>query len=173
MSSLVPPKIAPLEQIVTASKGEKIIILCTIKRGTPPFKIEWIKDNNVLQPNENIKFKGDEEDSNLIIKSTRETDSGNYTCIAKNAFGSDTFTTQVFIRGKMKLTGTPLLIQLLPLKAPPNWIQKPSDVRVEHGSSVEVICSASGQPRPSITWKKREGSFVDCRFAFAQNVTGI
>ena len=36
----------------------------------------------------------------LSIKSTRPTDVGNYTCIAKNAFGSDSFSTQLNIQGR-------------------------------------------------------------------------
>ena len=43
---------------------------------------------------------GEEEDSTLSIRSTKESDAGNYTCIAKNAFGSDSFTTRLFIQGK-------------------------------------------------------------------------
>ena len=26
------------------------------------------------------------------------------------------------------------------------------------GSSVEIVCSASGQPNPSVTWKKKQGT---------------
>ena len=42
-------------------------------------------------------------------------------------------------------------------KAPPSWIHKPTDARTVQGSSVEIICSASGQPNPAVTWKKHQG----------------
>ena len=48
----------------------------------------------------------------------------------------------------------------LSLKAPAKWIRKPIDVRTEQGASVEVICSASGEPNPLISWKKMEGTLV-------------
>lgn len=79
---------------------EKVGILCIITKGTPPFRIEWTKNGNVIQSDENIKIKKDEEDSVLTIKSSKESDAGNYTCSVKNAFGSDSSTSQVLIRGK-------------------------------------------------------------------------
>ena len=59
-----------------------------------------MKDGNVIQSGDHTKIKGDEEDSTLSIRSTKESDAGNYTCIAKNAFGSDSFTTRLLIQGK-------------------------------------------------------------------------
>ena len=32
------------------------------------------------------------------------------------------------------------------------------DMRTLKGLSVEVICTASGQPNPSVTWKKKQGT---------------
>lgn len=46
-----------------------------------------------------MKITGDQEDSNLIIKSIKEEDAGNYTCMAKNLFGADSFTTKLAIQG--------------------------------------------------------------------------
>ena len=92
--------ISPLEQVLTARNQEKITILCTVKKGTPPFKIEWLKDDIAIQSNENVKIKGDEEDSTLSIKSTRESDAGNYTCVARNAYGSHSFTTKLVVQGR-------------------------------------------------------------------------
>lgn len=59
-----------------------------------------MKNGHTLPPDENIRFKGDEEDSTLIIKAARVSDAGNYTCSVKNAFGSDSFATQIVIKGK-------------------------------------------------------------------------
>ena len=64
-----------------------------------------MKDENPIQPGDHTKIKGDQEDSTLSIRSTREFDAGNYTCIAKNAFGSDSFTTRLVIQGKICASG--------------------------------------------------------------------
>ena len=85
---------------MSANTDEKISIYCTIKKGTRPIKIEWMKDGVVLQSNENVKIMSDEEDSVLSIRSTKDADAGNYTCIAKNAFGSDFYTAQVIVKGE-------------------------------------------------------------------------
>ena len=85
---------------MTTKIEEKIAIFCVIRKGTPPFKIEWSKDGNLIQSDDRVKIKKDEEESNLVIKSSKESDAGNYTCTAKNAFGTDSSTTQVLIRGK-------------------------------------------------------------------------
>ena len=82
--------------------NQKISITCTINEGTRPIKIEWMKDGIVLQSNDNLKIVGDDEDSVLSIRSTKDADAGNYTCIAKNAFGSDFYTAQVVVRGESK-----------------------------------------------------------------------
>ena len=79
---------------------EKISLFCEIRRGSPPFKIEWTKNGNDIQSDEHTKIQRVEEDSVLIIKSSKESDAGNYTCTVKNSFGSDSSTTQLVIQGK-------------------------------------------------------------------------
>ena len=78
-----------------------------------------MKDGNLIQSGDHTKIKGDEEDSTLSIRSTKESDAGNYTCIAKNAFGSDSFTARLLIQGKdgaNPLSITKLLLLIFPLK---------------------------------------------------------
>ena len=47
---------------------------------------------------------------------------------------------------------------LFKLQAPPTWVHKPVDTKITHGSSVEIVCSATGQPSPQITWTKNQGT---------------
>ena len=94
------PVIAPFEPVISTTANKKISIHCNIKEGTPPFRIEWSKDGQAIRSSEHVRIMGEEEDSVLSIKSTKESDTGNYTCLAKNAFGSDSFTSQLAIQGK-------------------------------------------------------------------------
>lgn len=41
--------------------------------------------------------------------------------------------------------------------APPKWETLPVDVLTNSGESVTVKCTASGSPKPEITWKKIGG----------------
>ena len=94
--------IAPFEPLIVTSSGEKVSITCNVKKGSPPFKIEWSKDGEAVQSDEHKKVIGDQEDSMLTIKSTRANDAGNYTCSAKNAFGSGSFSTRLMVQGRSR-----------------------------------------------------------------------
>ena len=87
---------------MNAKINAKVLILCTMNQGAPPFSIEWMKDGKLLQSDDHIKIHQVEEYSTLSIKSTKESDAGNYTCHAKNSYGSDSFTTRLVIQGKVK-----------------------------------------------------------------------
>ena len=60
-----------------------------------------MKDGKLLQSDDHTKIHQDEEYSTLSIKWTREADAGNYTCHAKNPHGSDSFSTQLVVQGKI------------------------------------------------------------------------
>ena len=94
------PVISRSDPVLSTTVNKKILIPCNIEEGTPPFNFEWLKDGVSIQSNENIKIRA-EEDSTLSIKSTKESDAGNYTCIARDAHGSASFTTQLIIQGEL------------------------------------------------------------------------
>ena len=85
---------------MSANANQKISIHCTIDQGTRPIKIEWMKDGVLIQSNDNLKIVGDDEDSTLSIRFAKDVDAGNYTCVAKNSFGSDFYTAQVVVKGE-------------------------------------------------------------------------
>ncbi|KAM7308569.1 hypothetical protein ISCGN_012203 [Ixodes scapularis] len=63
---------------------------------------------------------------------------GNYTCIAKNRAGFDSFTAY------------------LDVQAPPLWKKRPEDVRVNIGHRAIIECLATGSPTPKIKWRKQQ-----------------
>lgn len=80
-------------------EGEKGSALCTVKSGDSPFDFEWKKDGNTLEVSSNIAIQSVLDSSVLVIQSVTSESSGNYTCVAKNAFGSDRFTAALTVTG--------------------------------------------------------------------------
>uniref|UniRef100_A0A665VT70 Hemicentin-1 n=1 Tax=Echeneis naucrates TaxID=173247 RepID=A0A665VT70_ECHNA len=75
----------------------------------------------------------------LAIKETQRADAGDYSCLAVNTAGTSS--------GKISLD----------VGAAPQFIQEPSDVSADIGSSVSLLCSAQGYPEPVVTWRRQDG----------------
>lgn len=66
--------------------------------GNPVPEVEWLFNNNPLQPNERIQQLYDGENIELIIQNANpETDSGDYKCIASNPFGHTSHGAKVIV----------------------------------------------------------------------------
>nr|XP_024214159.1 Down syndrome cell adhesion molecule-like protein Dscam2 isoform X8 [Halyomorpha halys] len=112
---------------------------CIVGSGDLPLKIEWdypgkeVTDSGVsiarLAPRVSL----------LTIPIILSKHVGNYSCIASNEAGSDSYT-------------TPLIVNV-----PPRWIIEPTDKAFAQGSDAKVECKADGFPRPAVTWKRATG----------------
>ena len=98
---LAGPRIVKFEFPLDLQVGQRTSVPCLVSSGSPPYKFEWIKDGLVISSNERTSIGEFEGVSTLVIKETSIEDAGNYTCIAKNAFGSDSFTAKLTLKGKM------------------------------------------------------------------------
>jgi hypothetical protein len=52
-----------------------------------------------LNPESNFRIDSSAEYSNFIIANIDRTDSGNYSCLVRNAFGSDSQSVRLNVRG--------------------------------------------------------------------------
>ncbi|XP_076306880.1 cell adhesion molecule Dscam1-like isoform X1 [Tachypleus tridentatus] len=75
----------------------------------------------------------------FIINNVNVKHIGNYTCIATNPAGKDSFSSELKVRG------------------PPRWIDEPQDITISIGKKASIRCSASGYPKPEIHWKRNSG----------------
>ena len=66
----------------------------SIEEGSFPIFFEWFKNSKPLKPNPDVNYKIENSEmlSTLKIIKIDLNDVGNYTCIAKNTFGSDSQT---------------------------------------------------------------------------------
>ena len=65
---------------------------------------KWIKNGSKLDNNPDFDYKieNTDDESHLRLKNLNRGDSGNYSCIASNAFGSDIQTSILYIKGLIK-----------------------------------------------------------------------
>ncbi|XP_053206708.1 cell adhesion molecule DSCAM-like isoform X1 [Panonychus citri] len=133
------PKVNPFGPFIKPVIGGKTSFTCQSLSGSPPLHVSWFKDGNELTDSVSVRIQSNADPSMLIIDSIQSSHSGNYSCKISNRFGYDTFTTELLVEG------------------PPNWIEKPKDIKSHHGETIIVNCKVSGHPKPRIQWKKLTG----------------
>nr|XP_046199781.1 neural cell adhesion molecule L1-like protein isoform X5 [Oncorhynchus gorbuscha] len=128
-SLLVP---SGVQSEVRLLKGEELVLEC-IAEGFPTPVIEWTKRTEKLPKRANLKNYG----KRLTINNIEEEDDGKYTCEARNSVGVTVHNFNVMV------------------EEPPRWQPEPPKGQLAVvGSDVHIKCSASGIPRPVISWRK-------------------
>ncbi|XP_053206039.1 cell adhesion molecule DSCAM-like isoform X2 [Panonychus citri] len=135
------PKVNPFAPMIKPMIGGKTSFACQSLFGSPPLSISWYKNGIQLTDSSSTRIRTNEDSSMLTIDSIKSSHSGNYTCKISNRFGSDAFTSELLVEGS------------------PNWISQPKDtIKVNYGDSMTVQCSASGYPKPNVSWKRFKDS---------------
>ena len=128
------PRIVPFALSNDIEMGQRVSIVCSLKEGTPPISFSWRRDGlPVSQKDELSVLNNGEYQETLQIAAVSPNHVGNYTCAAKNAFGSDQIS-----------------VALLP-NYPPQWVN--GDVKTVSGVSGQTValdCAAKGEPSPRI-----------------------
>ncbi|KAF2366284.1 Fibronectin type III, partial [Trinorchestia longiramus] len=139
---IVPPRLAPVVFVGGTSAGLPAQATCIVLDGDPPITLRWLKDGHPI----NTAVAGvllsqhSEITSTLSIERTSAQHSGNYTCAASNA-ATTTYSSATLI-----------------INMPPSWVQEPEDATVVQGETLQLLCSASGVPLPSVVWRKQTSS---------------
>jgi len=115
---------------------------CEVK-GNPEPQVTWLKQNSTLRADKRVVHSR----GGLVITDVTSQDVGMYTCVARNIFG-------------VKTASATLTVQVAALIT-----QKPSSVLVEEGQNVSLLCKATGQPNPTVTWHKAFSHFPKGRTA--------
>ncbi|XP_049276092.1 titin-like [Rhipicephalus sanguineus] len=93
-----PPKVQPFSFPTTKAMPKKVVVHCSAVEGSEPFEFSWIKDGARLESNSRMEVKQLSETlSTLTINKAGAEDIGNYTCIVRNAAGSDAATSQLLV----------------------------------------------------------------------------
>jgi len=100
--------------------------------GNPEPKVTWLKQNsNLLADKRVVPSRG-----GLMITDVTSQDEGRYTCVARNILGE--------VSSSVTLT-----VQVGAVIS-----QKPSSVIIEEGQNLNLVCKVTGQPTPTVTWRK-------------------
>ncbi|KAL9929190.1 roundabout 3 isoform 1-T1 [Glossina fuscipes fuscipes] len=116
------------------AQGDTALLECAAPRGIPEPVVLWKKNGQILdlESSKRIRLV---DGGNLAVQDTRQSDEGQYQCVAKNPVGireSKTATLKVHIK--------------------PFIIRGPHDQTVLEGSSVTFPCRVGGDPMPDVLW---------------------
>lgn len=98
-----PPKVGELSFPSDVALGDEVIVTCVVKKGSQgPYQITWQKDAKEVTKDAGGRVSvstPSKSSATLRIASLRAEDVGNYTCTAKNRFGSDSVTASLVVHG--------------------------------------------------------------------------
>ena len=103
--------------------------------GFPPPLITWVKVRDNL-----VQARAVAKDGQVSIINAQKKDSGLYECKAINVLGHDSAVTQLNV-----------------VELPRFTVRPPSEVEVGIIQNITVRCQATGDPQPTITWRKENG----------------
>lgn len=137
-----PPRVQPFFLPENSELCDEINVMCTAKSSSA-VELSWLKDGVDIRTLKNLNATVSQVGSILLlsVKCVSGTHAGNYSCVAMNRHGEDSFSAT------------------LRISAAPYWLDDASEtqrgsVKVSRGKSVEFRCSAGGSPKPNITWHK-------------------
>ncbi|XP_022655323.1 Down syndrome cell adhesion molecule-like protein Dscam2 isoform X7 [Varroa destructor] len=130
----IPPQIAPFKVLEDLSEGKRVSLICSVTSGSPPISFSWSKGGRPVGPLTGIKIiHFDEFQDQLQIEKLRSEHVGNYTCNAKNSFGTDQMSVAVALKFK------------------PFWrTEERRRILAVTGEKVQVDCRAVGHPEPTV-----------------------
>ncbi|CAH0697312.1 unnamed protein product [Spodoptera exigua] len=143
LTSKVVAGVASLGGAVSVGVGSSVLLVCQCV-GAPPPRTVWYHKHNIIT--HHPRFTRNHDDS-LLINNIDQSLSGNYTCLAKNLYGSDSVSYEVLV---------------LPTPEPPS-------LRVtSHKNAIHLqwemprkIGGKSQKISYNLTWKEANGSWQD------------
>ncbi|PSN52174.1 Titin [Blattella germanica] len=145
--------------------GTTIQFECQVE-GNPRPQITWFKETSVLLPSQDFQiFYDDDNVATLIVKEVFPEDAGMFTCVAKNAAGFASSTTELIVEAPVSDHGSDQTITISRKSLsressladilegiPPMFSKKPKARCVDEGTEVELESRLVAVPEPEVTW---------------------
>ncbi|KAK2556020.1 Hemicentin-2 [Acropora cervicornis] len=146
VSVIVLPKVSLSGPWRPVIEGDNVTLTCNIIDGVPkPDLIRWLRE----------KISSDEKSTNMVLRSIKKEQEGNYTCETSNAGGSTKDSIEVIVDVPPKL----------------NPDLKDESVSVHLHSLLKITCTESGDPEPNVTWTRNGTYFVNNNTLTINNVS--
>ena len=146
VSSGFPPQIAQTKIPDSLEEGQRLIIVCAVVKGSLPISFSWRKDNASLNSSSIRIVHSDDYQDQLQIDELSADHAANYTCSARNSFGSDQMSVSVN------------------LKFGPKWVSQEKEIRHVAGDFVKIDCRAIAFPAATTRISKGERSTAQTVF---------
>ncbi|XP_069163060.1 hemicentin-1 isoform X2 [Procambarus clarkii] len=131
-----PPRIiSPLEKTLDVVLNQPLVLTCEAESTLTP-AVSWVRHGRPITPFTNANYQIRAGGHELHLRRVRKGDGGPFTCIVVNAAGQDTLTYTLTVQVPAKIERA-------------NIQQRVVGVA---GQTAEVMCEASGNPTPTISW---------------------
>ncbi|KAK0181094.1 hypothetical protein PV327_003406 [Microctonus hyperodae] len=174
--SSAPRFIEKLQPIHTPD-GYTVQFECQVE-GIPRPQITWFRQTAIIKPSPDFQIYYDEDNvATLIIREVFPEDAGMFTCVAKNAAGFASSTTELIVEAPLSDHGSDMtghsrkslsressLADILE-GIPPTFSRKPKAKCVDQNTDVILECRLVAVPEPEITWY-----YEDVKIATKENI---
>nr|XP_039247636.1 neural cell adhesion molecule 2-like isoform X3 [Styela clava] len=144
ISAYEPVRIVNTPSVQIFEIGTTATVLCSAK-GRPEPTIIWLDGTDKIETNLNEKFSMEEGSSNLIIKNISKAEERNFTCKARELG-----------QGQNKKKEIQVFVYV-----PPVIQNFEKALTTTEGATTVLICDATGDPVPTYSWYKGDGSVLD------------
>uniref|UniRef100_A0A674JUN3 Ig-like domain-containing protein n=1 Tax=Terrapene triunguis TaxID=2587831 RepID=A0A674JUN3_9SAUR len=151
-----PSFIKKIENVATVLKSSAVF-QCTVA-GAHPLSVSWIKDEKIIEEDENFHITFEDNVAILKIKHIDIGHRGRYTCQAKNE------------------SGVEKCFALLLVQEPAQIIEKTKSVKVTEKDPVTLECTVAGTPELKLKWFKDGKQLLPSRYytmSFDSNVASF
>ncbi|XP_041479561.1 basement membrane-specific heparan sulfate proteoglycan core protein-like [Lytechinus variegatus] len=132
-------------QTIEVPEGETVQFVCRGISQTPAYTIAWSRSDGSLPPNAR-DFMGI-----LTIDSVRLTDAGQYVCMGSNQLDTANAYATLIVTSSVEV---------------PTVRIEPRFIRVTEGDRVELRCTATGNPTPTLRWTGGQGGVLNPEHTF-------
>ena len=97
------PKLGPVLNNQQVDLNLSFQTFCAVQQGAQPLFFEWFKNGQPIKASPGVKWliETSKQFSSLNIQRIAKEDAGNYSCLVKNIYGSDSINVMLTVKGML------------------------------------------------------------------------